>query len=976
MGCVREVMLFLFRQALIHCEEPRPLKAAVHLAGTVSSAPRAAHFSPIMSAITHSQAIRTASEVAATASLPAESEVTTNTRLQNGPTSAIAIEVLHGRLGCALFLEEEQQLLLCEDLPCDFAFDNRDAVSTAHIAGPNNEVAGAEGVPIAAESDNVAVGHPSYGYVGSLLSQFGPDLLVVSARCPESLLDMLRHYAEQHNSVMEVRPAKYFQMSIGLSSLEDITSFSRAHDSTQDESMSALVVLEARVATSRSALSVRMKTIDHRRLELLLKRPPVDSVTACCAQIASVGPLVSTLRARCEVGRTIALVPLCLDNHLFLDDNTFKSLSICSSDVHGFVHAKQGREGFSILAMMSLTCSKYSQPLLRRWLMLPLAQHSEVLRRHEAVELLVHLESASDTIRIRSQLTELGGVPQLCYKLNMGVGSASTWSWLFKTCNAIINIRAELNGLDLSKSELLNEVAVDSLQQLADAIGNTIDFELSKEQGKVTVRSGVDTHLDELREQQVRLPGQLDRVAADLRTEAAFRPTRTLHVVYFPQIGYLICVPGGEMIDMQADPTLEQQFASEDCVYLKNSRMSYLDNSFGDVASFIVDKEIEILDRLQTLLQECTPVLLAAHAALAQIDWAATLYDLKRPTLVAEQVVKLKGSRHALKALSDESFVPNDIELRGGLGLPVEDAEMPVGELVAQPTGNQGQPRPASQAAAARDAVKFEGQRSILVLTGANSSGKSCLLQQAGLAIYLSQCGSFVPAQSAELGVFDKILTRMRQDESVASEGSSFTRELGRLHRALAMSTRRSLVLLDEVGRECRSDDGAGLFISTIYEFLQRGPDCPIVLSATHHLRAIERHLPSTLPIQRAHMQTLLLPTLASTYNSLTYLYRLRPGFAETSHACHCARLCGVPESVVERADRIACAGLRAWNDAEAVRDEEVVRRLMQLQLGNGEEEEREVDDEAAKRMLRWVLQGDPVDGEEVSRAVMQVVEE
>nr|DBA11333.1 TPA_inf: MSH5 [Pseudozyma hubeiensis] len=901
-----------------------------------------------MSAITHSQAMRTASEAAATASLPAESEDTTNARMQNGSTSAIAIEVMHGRLGCAVFLEEEQQLLLCEDLPCDFAFDDRDAVSTAHIAGLNNEVAGAEGVPIATDSNDVAVGQPPYGYVGSLLSQFGPDLLIISSRCPESLLDMLRHYAEQHNSVMEVRPAKYFQVSIGLSSLDDITTFSRTHAPSQDESLSALVVLDARVATSRSALS-----------------------------IASVGPLVSSLRARCEVGRTIALVPLCLDSHLFLDDNTLKSLSICSSDAHGFVHAKQGREGFSILD---------SQPLLRRWLMLPLAQRSEIRKRHEAVELLVHLESVSDTIRIRSQLAELGGVPQLCYKLNMGVGSASTWSWLLKTCNAIMNIRAELDGLDLSKSGLLNElkaqVAVDSLQQLADSIGNTIDFEMSKEQGKVTVRSGVDTHLDELREQQVRLPGQLDRVAADLRTEAAFRPTRTLHVVYFPQIGYLICVPGGEMIDMQADPTLEQQFASEDCVYLKNSRMSHLDNSFGDVASFIVDKEIEILDRLQILLQECSPILLAAHAALAQIDClvafarAATLYDLKRPTLVAEQVIRLKGSRHALKALSDESFVPNDIELRGGLGLPVEDADrnvnMTVDEHVAQSTGSQEQSRPAFQRAPTTDAVTSNAQHSVMVLTGANSSGKSCLLQQAGLAIYLSQCGSFVPAQSAELGVFDKILTRMRQDESVASEGSSFTRELGRLHRALAMSTKRSLVLLDEVGRECRSDDGAGLFISTIYEFLQRGPDCPIVLSATHHLRAIERHLPATLPIQRAHMQTLLLPTLASTYSSLTYLYRLRPGFAETSHACHCARLCGVPESVVERADRICCVGLREWNDAEAVRDEEVVRRLMQLQLGNGEEEERDMDEAEAERMLRWVLDGDP---EAVSRAGMQVDE-
>ncbi len=103
----------------------------------------------------------------------------------------------------------------------------------------------------------------------------------------------------------------------------------------------------------------------------------------------------------------------------------------------------------------------------------------------------------------------------------------------------------------------------------------------------------------------------------------------------------------------------------------------------------------------------------------------------------------------------------------------------------------------------------------------------------------------------------------MKQDESVSSEGSSFTRELGRLHRAMSMATEKSLVILDEVGRECRSDgesprfeacqiskiwnidhpygpfcvDGAGLFIATIYDFLQRGSECPIVISATHHLR-------------------------------------------------------------------------------------------------------------------------------------------
>ncbi|CDW99651.1 hypothetical protein [Sporisorium scitamineum] len=483
-----------------------------------------------------------------------------------------------------------------------------------------------------------------------------------------------------------------------------------------------------------------------------------------------------------------------------------------------------------------------------------------------------------------------------------------------------MNIRAELNSLDLASSQMLNEVV--SLPGSLEANNplsplSQIDFEESKAQGKVTVRAGVHTHLDELRELQVHLPHQLDRVAADLRGQPAFRPTTR-------QIGYLICVPGGEMIDMAVDPTLEQQFASDEyhspswtsnSVYLKNSRMTELDLQLGDVASFIVDKEIEILDELQSLLQQCSPGLLAAHAALCQIDClvafarAATMYDLKRPILVEEQVIRLKGSRHALKALSDEGFVPNDIELQGGFGLPFESAKQAVAaedeagsqrdELVGdaglrsqqQPRPeSQEQPRPASQRSAVTDSRDTDTKYSIMVLTGANSSGKSCLLQQAALAVW---CGTL---HCDDLRLF---ATRARMSYRLICNASP----------------------------------------------------------------------------------SLLLPTLAQTFNCLTYLYRLRPGFAGTSHACHCARLCGVPDLVVKRAERIRRIGLRAWHDSEAARDEAVVRRLLQLELGNGEEgaeqqrikeQLREVDDEEAMKWLQWVLTGDEVVDEGMLLGVAQ----
>ncbi|SNX81798.1 related to MutS protein homolog 5 [Melanopsichium pennsylvanicum] len=928
-----------------------------------------------MSVTSPSHALGSANETVPVSSLLANEEGNRSTVEPRAPyISALAIEAHLGRFGCAVFVEEEHQLLLCEDLPCDFAFDDRDQLPSVRNAEDqseqhNDDQEEGRAAAIQPMLTIAAFGQTPLSVIESLLLQFNPELIVSSSRCPESFVTMLRKYAEQTNGTVEVRPARDFQLSLGLSSIEETTMFGNApsafrrssdYASLEDGSMAGLVVLDAKVAISKSALS-----------------------------ISAVGPLLSSLRSRRDlVSQSLTVASLCLDDFLFVDENTLKSLGICSSDVHGFVHAKAGREGFSILV---------SQPLLRRWILLPLAQRAKIERRHQAVELLVRQESAAEVIQIRCKLAELGSLPQLCSTLNMGVGSVYTWEKLLRTCNAVARIRAELNSMDLAMSEMIREVreqlSVDRLVHLADMIQHT--------QGRTAVLPGVDTHLDDLREQHRTLPALLDGVAAELRREAAFR----LHVVYFPQIGYLIVVPGGEIVNMMADTSLEQQFASDESVYLKNSRMTDLDQHLGDLASFVVDREIDIIDGLQALVKECSPTLLAAHFALSQLDClvafarAATLYDLRRPALIDEQVIRLKGSRHALKALSDDSFVPNDLDLRGGVGLTatamkaasegdarealqgvetsagvnaahgkgVEDGinTVPSADVNAKSVIDDGPKRSsASQQEPAAPAQRLDERYSVMVLTGANSSGKSCLLQQAALAVFMSQCGSFVPAAHAELGVFDKILTRMRQDESVASEGSSFTRELGRLHRAIAMSTKRSLVILDEVGRECRSDgrnfgtDGAGLFIATIHEFLERGRDCPIIVSATHHLR--------DLPIQRAHMQTILLPiNNTDRYSSLTYLYRLKPGFAGTSHACHCARLCGVPESVVERADRICRIGLKAWRDQEAVRDEAVVRRLLQLELGNdGEEGDRMakrvmLPDEEVKDLLRWVLHGE-----------------
>ncbi|PWN47974.1 P-loop containing nucleoside triphosphate hydrolase protein, partial [Violaceomyces palustris] len=123
---------------------------------------------------------------------------------------------------------------------------------------------------------------------------------------------------------------------------------------------------------------------------------------------------------------------------------------------------------------------------------------------------------------------------------------------------------------------------------------------------------------------------------------------------------------------------------------------------------------------------------------------------------------------------------------------------------------------------------------SIGLITGANSSGKSAIIQQTALITIMAQCGSFVSADSAVIGVCDKVLTRMHQKESLSCKQSSFMTELMQLKRSIKYSTQRTLLLLDEVGSGTDTNDGAGLFAASIKYFLRRGLSCPKVLAASH----------------------------------------------------------------------------------------------------------------------------------------------
>lgn len=169
--------------------------------------------------------------------------------------------------------------------------------------------------------------------------------------------------------------------------------------------------------------------------------------------------------------------------------------------------------------------------------------------------------------------------------------------------------------------------------------------------------------------------------------------------------------------------------------------------------------------------------------------------------MTKENVIIIEGGRHPLQELTVPSFVPNDTTLIGG---PGDDSSITT-------TGP-----------------------SMLIMTGPNYSGKSVLLKQIAVIVYLAHIGSFVPCEKATIGLTDKILTRIATRESVSRAQSAFMIDLQQVALATTLATRRSLIIIDEFGKGTNANDGAGLACGVFEHFLSLGDERPKVLGATH----------------------------------------------------------------------------------------------------------------------------------------------
>ena len=549
-----------------------------------------------------------------------------------------------------------------------------------------------------------------------------------------------------------------------------------------------------------------------------------------------------------QIGHVTSLARIEEDKYVRLDKFTVRSLELMGSMNDG---------GSSLLNVIDKTISPMGARLLKRWLVFPLKDVQPINERLNVVEYFFRQPDFKELIE--EQLHLIGDLERIISKVAVGRVSPREVVALKVALQAIEPIKAACMDADNASLNHIGE-QLNICQSIRDRIDREIDNDppLLINKGGV-IKSGVSAELDELR--RIAYSGK-DYLLQIQQRESELTEIPSLKIGYNNVFGYYIEVRNTHKDKVPAEWIRKHTLANAER-YITQELKEYEEKILGAEDKILV-LETQLYAELVQSLSEFIPAIQINANQIARLDCllsfatAARENNYIRPVIADDDVLEIHQGRH-----------------------PVIEKQLPIGEKYI-----------------ANDVMLDSQTQQIIIITGPNMAGKSALLRQTALITLLAQIGSFVPAESAHIGLVDKIFTRVGASDNISVGESTFMVEMNEAADILNNLSPRSLVLFDELGRGTSTYDGISIAWA-IVEHIHEHPKAKArTLFATHYheLNEMEK---SFKRIKNYNV------SVKEIDNKVIFLRKLERGGSEHSFGIHVAKMAGMPKSIVKRANDI-----------------------------------------------------------------------
>ena len=534
--------------------------------------------------------------------------------------------------------------------------------------------------------------------------------------------------------------------------------------------------------------------------------------------------------------------------YLEIDINTRRNLELSET-------MRQGEKRGSLLWVLDRTKTAMGARMLRNWLLKPLIDPVAISRRQGAVGELVKNQRLND--ELREILSHTLDMERLTAKAVYGTANAKDLRAIYLSLSGLPAIKELLRG---AKSDRLREMAteLDTLPELCELLGRAIvdDPPHTVREGGM-IREGFSSDVDYYRSIK---ENSREIIASLEEREKEATGIRTLKVDYNKVFGYYIEVSKSFMNEVPARFVRKQTLSN--CERYITQELKEIESAVFSADDKLVALEYDLFTAIKEAVVECNERLRTASALVAELDVYRSLSEVARkngytqPEVNSSGKINIKDGRHPVveKFVKDSYFVPNDT-------------------------------------------VLDKADNRMMIITGPNMAGKSTYMRQVAIIVIMAQIGSFVPAREAEIGIVDRIFTRVGASDDLASGQSTFMLEMNEVANILKNATKNSLIIYDEVGRGTSTFDGMAI-ARAVVEYTSSAKIGAKTLFATHYheLTVLEDELSGVVNYNIAAKKR---------GDGIIFLRKIVRGGTDDSYGIEVAKLAGVPNEVVKRAKEI-----------------------------------------------------------------------